>query len=274
MTSLYKLPNNGFNETVALLEYHEHLEEKKSRAFFDHYYHNQWINHAHYDDETVMDIVEKNGKVVSVYGNDYDRKGRLSYSGYYEDIVYHGHGKQYTEDQNYYEGEFSDGKRNGVFELITERGVQRRDIFVSDKRNGECLEFYNDGETIRERCQYKNGKKNGTAYEMTGSGSLLFKGTYEDDVRVKEGYEFLGPSICRKGTYRNGVLSDSRIMYYPNPSCTFDYEHPVYDKAYYESSPIALGIVNEEVCRLAFTQGGSKMNHATCQEICLFIECC
>ena len=269
MTSLFKLPYNGFNETVALLKYHETLEERKSRAFFDHYYHNQWINHAHYDDETVMDIVMKSGKVARVYGNDYDRKGRLLYTGYYEDKKYNGHGKQFTEDQNYYEGEFSDGKRNGVFELKTERCVLRRDTFVGDKRNGECLEFFSDGKTIRQRCQYKNDKKNGIAYRMTGSGGLLFKGTYTDDVPVGEVYEYLGPSVCKKGTYQNGQLCDSQILYQPNPSCTFDYEHPVYDEAYYEAVPVDLGVVSQDVYRLRFTQG-SKTN---CQEICMCIEC-
>ena len=279
MTSLFKLPYNGFNETVALLKYHETLEERKSRAFFDHYYHNQWINHAHYDDETVMDIVMKSGKVARVYGNDYDRKGRLLYTGYYEDKKYNGHGKQFTEDQNYYEGEFSDGKRNGVFELKTERCVLRRDTFVGDKRNGECLEFFNDGKTIRQRCGYKNDKKNGIAYEMTGSGSLLFIRTYRDDVPVGEGYEYLGPSVCRKGTYRGGQLCDSRIMYHPNPNCRFDYEHLVYDEAYYKQAPVEFGILRKSEYKLSFSLGDRRNEenniHRTIdddygQEICMF----
>lgn len=229
---------------MRLLEYHEHKEDEFTYAFFNHYYHNQWLyRDSLYPEETVTEIIRENGEVQAVMGNDYDRSGRLLYSGMYRDRLYEGEGKFYTEDRSYYEGKFVDGKKEGVFEKKSERYVERRDVFLNDKRYGECIEFYNDG-SKRARYEYKNDMKNGLGLVFKGDGSLLMKGTYVDNVQTGVGYEYLGSSICRKGEYVNGHFVQEQLMYHHNPKCCFDrYKKQEYDDTYYlgKPEPIEMG---------------------------------
>ena len=108
---LFKLPRNGYRETVELLNYHKNSEIGQLKAFFEHYYHNQWIDHVHFDDETVLSVVlrPKSSDIEYVTGNEYNRKGRLLYTGCYLGCQYNGHGKLYLDDQSYYEGTFENG---------------------------------------------------------------------------------------------------------------------------------------------------------------------
>ena len=235
---LFMLPKNGYRETLALLTYHEKQSDEFTNAFFEHYYHNQWINHDHFDDETVMEINRQDdGKVVSVFGNAYDRKGRLLYTGFYKDREYHGHGKLYTENQNFYEGTFSNGKREGEFLLKSERYICERASFSNDLRNGICYEYFNDGKTVRSECNYLHGKKNGNALEKSGTGSLLFKGQYKDNVRVGECYVYEGPTICKKGRYVNGVFEQTALCYHPVTKTGFCWDETFYDDVYYNTEP-------------------------------------
>lgn len=240
MKYLYALPKNGYRETLALLIYHEKQPDEFTNAFFEHYYHNQWINHDHFDDETVMEINKQDGKVVSVFGNEYDRKGRLLYTGTYKDREYDGHGKLYTENQNFYEGTFSRGKREGEFLLKSERYICEKAFFSNDLKDGLCYEYFNDGKTIRCESKYSHGKKNGSALEKSGTGSLLFKGQYKDNVRIGECYVYEGPTVCKKGTYVNGVFQQSELCYHPVSKAGFCYDETFYNDTYYDTKPIKL----------------------------------
>ena len=108
---MYKLKKNGFRETVELLTFHSALPAEQTDAFFKHYYHNQWLDHTHFEDELVTEMVRKDGKVVAVKGNEYNRKGHLVYTGQYENGVFNGPGRKYDAERNYYEGIFEDGKK-------------------------------------------------------------------------------------------------------------------------------------------------------------------
>ena len=210
-------------------------------AFFKHYYHNQWLDHTHFDDERVVKVDVADNKVVGVFGNDYNRKGHLVYTGRYEKGKFNGHGKLYNEERCYYEGNFEDGKRSGQFEYHTERYVLFKGNYNDDKRQGKCTEFYSDGRR-RSECEYANDKKNGRASEFDGNGGLLFKGAYKDDVRSGEGSEFLGPHICKHGTYSNGKLQNWKWCYMLTPTLPMDMntaDH-TYPDNYYESQPIEL----------------------------------
>ena len=210
-------------------------------AFFKHYYHNQWLDHKHFDDERVVKVDIVNDKVTGVFGNEYNRKGHLVYTGRYENKLFNGHGKLYNEERCYYEGNFEDGKRSGKFEYHTERYMLSSGSYHADKRQGTCTEFYSNG-CRRSECVYVDDKKNGSASEFDGNGGLLFKGTYVDDVRSGEGYEFLGPHICRRGTYESGKLQNWTWCYMLTPTLPMDMNAPghEYPDAYYRSTPIEL----------------------------------
>ena len=150
-------------------------------------------------------MVRKDGKVVAVKGNEYNRKGHLVYTGQYENGVFNGPGRKYDAERNYYEGIFEDGKKSGKFVYHTERYVLTEAMYSNDKRCGECTEYYSDGH-VRSVCRYDHDEKNGPAREMDGTGGMLFKGTYANGVRTGKGCKFLGPHLCKCGIYENGVL--------------------------------------------------------------------
>ena len=241
---LFKLPRNGYRETVELLNYHKNSEIGQLKAFFEHYYHNQWIDHVHFDDETVLSVVlrPKSSDIEYVTGNEYNRKGRLLYTGCYLGCQYNGHGKLYLDDQSYYEGTFDGGKRSGVFYLRTERYTLRKDNFVRDKRNGECVEYFDNSEMERSVATYVDDKRCGPAREMDGTGGLQFKGCYNNNLREGEGFEFLGPHLCKKGKYMNGILTSWSWHYLATPYMPLDMQNYDYhsDPSYYTCNPIPL----------------------------------
>lgn len=264
---LYALPRNGYRETIELLQYHRTVPVVVMRVFFDHYYHNQWIDHAHFSDECVTSILTKNyvsicvygknynermvaimnaenydkSKVISVTGNEYNRKGRLLYTGSYADKQYNGRGKLYMDDQSYYEGNFEDGKRVGIFELRTERYTLSKDEFCKDKRNGQCIEYFDDSGRIRSISTYVNDVRNGKAQERDGSGALLFSGNYVDGLRSGEGYEFLGPHLCKRGKFIDGILTNWSWQYVATPDMNMDMQNYTYPESYYnfKSQPLS-----------------------------------
>ena len=256
---LYVLPRNGYRETIELLQYHLTVPFIITRVFFDHYYHNQWIDHSHFSDECVTSILMKNGTPVCVFGkeydehmvtmmsrddydkgliigvtgNEYNRKGRLLYTGSYASKMYNGKGKLYMDDQSYYEGNFEDGKRVGIFERRTERYTLSKDEFRKDKRNGQCIEYFDDSGKIRSIANYLDDVRNGKAQERDGSGALLFFGNYNGGIRNGDGYEFLGPHLCKKGKYVNGVLTNWSWQYLATPDMNPDMQNYKYSENYY-----------------------------------------
>ena len=253
------LPRNGYRETVELLQYHRTVPFALTRVFFDHYYHNQWIDHKHFNDECVLSMQMKTGEiislfgpqydpervrnmsetmfgknVVSVVGNEYNRKGRLLYTGCYTNKQYNGLGRLYMDDQSYYEGNFEDGKRVGEFYLRTERYTLSKDVFKQDKRNGRCVEYFDDTGRIRSIATYVNDVRNGDAQERDGSGALLFSGKYVDGVRSGNCYEFFGPHLCKKGQYVNGTLANWSWQYVATPDMPLDMKGYTYPDSYYD----------------------------------------
>ena len=238
---MYKLKKNGFRETVELLTFHSALPAEQTDAFFKHYYHNQWLDHTHFEDELVTEMVRKDGKVVAVKGNEYNRKGHLVYTGQYENGVFNGPGRKYDAERNYYEGNFEDGKKSGNFVYHTERYVLTEAMYSNDKRCGECTEYYSDGH-VRSVCRYDHDEKNGPAREMDGTGGMLFKGTYANGVRTGKGCEFLGPLLCKCGIYENGVLMNWKWCYMLTVRMPMEMEgaDPLYPDSYYMQEPLDL----------------------------------
>lgn len=235
---MYKLKKNGFRETVELLKFHSDLPAEKTDAFFKHYYHNQWLNHVHFEDEMMTEMVYKDGKVVAVKGNEYDRKGHLLYTGQYENGMFNGPGRKYDAERNYYEGVFDDGKKTGMFRYYTERYMLTEANYNNDKRCGQCTEYYSDGR-VRSVCQYDHDEKNGKAREMDGTGGLLFKGSYVNGVRSGKGCLFLGPHLCKMGTFNQGVLTNWKWGYMLTLRMPMEMEgaDPLYPSSYYTDEP-------------------------------------
>ena len=255
MNYLYNLKRNGYNETLALLHYHLDLLEKenndpaKTYLFFDHYYNNQWLDHEPKPDECVLDVIREQGKVVGVHGKAYKRSGRLLYDGLYFNRRYNGMGRLYLCNQDYYEGTFKDGKKEGEFSLFNERLKLRTDHFLNDRLQGESTEYFNNN-MIRSKFHYIDGKKHGAAEIRNGSGGLIFKGSYVNDNKSGTAYEFLGPNVAYKCEYDMGNLKSKTLVYIPLKFKDSPLE-PIYDDEYRELK-VVLPIATE--CGSIFKQ--------------------
>ena len=257
------MEKNGYRETLQLLEFHQESSDDNLDAFFNFYYHNQWINHDHYEDEMVMEVHRNGTGIDYVIGNEYDKSGRLIYHGSYRNGKFDGEGTLFNPDQSYDKGKFDNGKRSGIFKTFTDRNIIRKAEYNNDQMNGECTEFYNSMDEngkplIKAIYQYRNGKKNGLGEERDGKGGLIFRGMFKDGYKEGEGCEYLSPHLCKKGTFHGGRLGSNWqwcIKKTPNMDKSFfDYYPPKgngisdqlsiprysYSPDYYTSKPIPL----------------------------------
>ena len=234
---LYNLPRNGYNETVALLNYHyneyESTRDKNQiYLFFEHYYNNQWLDHDHKPDERMLSVKMQDNKVVGVYGKEYLRSGHLRYEGLYYKKLYHGQGRLFMPNQDCYSGVFENGKKEGRFSLYNERLLLRQENYLDGKLQGETLEFFNDGK-IRSRYNYVGGNKEGEAEIRNGKGGLIFKGTYRHNMLSGTAYEFLGPNVAYLCNYNTEEKTIQDLVYIPL-RCLDSPFKPDYDVQYYQ----------------------------------------
>ena len=275
VNSLFELERNGYNETIQLLEYHKESTERELKAFFGNYYHNQWIDHPHFSDETVIEIVDGSDGIDYVIGNEYNRKGRMIYTGSYRKGQYDGEGIYFNPDQSYDKGMFDSGKRSGVFETFTDRSIVRRAHYSNNVLNGICTEFYNsldaDGNhRVRAIYNYINGKLCGIGKEYDGYGGLLFKGMFEDGVRNGEGCEYLSAHLCKRGQFRGNNLQNWEWCVKKTPDLDItEIEKYKFSDSYYRDDPIPL-LGQDGGNLVIFSTGSSVTNSNSTAHFCTY----
>ena len=125
---------------------------------------------------------ESNGKIKEYYLCD----NNLAYEGEYSNGKRNGKGKEYNwNGKLMFDGEYKNGKRNGKGKeysgglgiLIFEGD------FLNGKRNGKGKE-YNGIDKLIFDGEYKNGKRNGEGKEYNNNGILVFEGKYLNNERV------------------------------------------------------------------------------------------
>ena len=209
---------------MELLEFHKSSTILEVKAFFEHYYKNQWYVCVHRDDEKVLDIVmenlnsssttNRNGKngdeeeqvVHHVVGKEYTIDGILLYHGDYRHHLYHGHGIIFYENSSYSEGQFVKGEREGIHIIRNGHGILEEGEYKKGKAVGEHKEYYFSGNTttpgaIRNIYHYEDGKKEGLAQWRDGKGGLLWIGMYSDNEQQGKCCEFVSPHFCKVGVY-------------------------------------------------------------------------
>ena len=116
--------------------------------------------------QTKLDIKVLNYKIFSgkstiIYDN--DKKGKI-YDEY--------------EDKLIYEGEFSNGEKNGKGkEYGDNKNVIFDGEFLNGQKNGKGKEYYNDGK-LKYEGEYHYGYRNGKGKEYYKNGKLKFEGEY------------------------------------------------------------------------------------------------
>ncbi len=105
-------------------------------------------------------------------------------------IEYYPNSKKIKEEGNY-----SNGKRNGLFKIFNKKGqLERVETYkngILQEENGdEILDLKKEiGENgkIKSIGSYANGKKQGIFREYNSNGEIISSSVYKDDVRVGEG---------------------------------------------------------------------------------------
>ena len=107
-------------------------------------------------------------------GKGYDESGKLIY----ELINGKGKIKEYQFGRLKYEGEYTNGKRNGLGkEYDYDGNLEFEGEYLDGKRNGKGKEYYN--KKIEYEGEYLNGKRNGKGKEFNYQGKIIFEGEYK-----------------------------------------------------------------------------------------------
>ena len=122
-----------------------------------------------------------------------------NYTTIYDDNNDNKRGKIFDEYKNQiiFEGEFSNGKKNGIGkEYINERLIFEGE-YVNGEKKGKWKEYY-DNERIKYEGEYHYGERNGKGKEYYKNGELKFEGEYKNgkmyegslyDNKIKKIYE-------------------------------------------------------------------------------------
>ena len=119
--------------------------------------------------------------------------------------------KEYSllNDNLVYEGEYINGKRNGIGREYFYGKLDYEGEYLNGKRNGKGKEFYGVDNLVKFEGEYLNNKRNGKGKEYSWEGYLRFEGDYKDDFRNGKGKKYSSLGILRfEGEYshdmRNG----------------------------------------------------------------------
>lgn len=82
-------------------------------------------------------------------------------------------------------------------------------------RDGQHIEYHDDGETVRSVENYENGKRNGTIITYWPNGALCLIGAYVDDKLCGQIMEYWDDgSLVSKIWYVDGNIQGPRTAYY------------------------------------------------------------
>ena len=150
--------------------------------------------------------LERNGK-----GKEYDREtNNLLFEGEYLNGKRNGIGKVYEESNLIFEGVFLNGKRNGIGKEYSHNEIIFEGEYLNGKRNGKGKEyFYTD--KLKFEGEYLNGERNGKGIEYIHDIGAFFQNDYDYDyiIGIENMFEnkekdFINNRIF-EGEYRNGL---------------------------------------------------------------------
>ena len=128
----------------------------------------------------------------------YYENGKLMYEGGFIDNKFEGYGKYYYLNDEYYEGQFKNGLRNGKGILYYSNGnIIYEGDFVNDKFEGNGKYIYGGGEYYN--GQWKDNKKNGKGSLYAKNGNIIYVGDF-----VNDNYEGNGRFYFEGGGYYDG----------------------------------------------------------------------
>ena len=108
-----------------------------------------------------------------------------SYSGDFQDDLYHGRGQLAMADSTFYNGEFRFGMFEGHGRLIERNGNTFEGEFLAGKRTGQGRLEYNDGGFYD--GEWSEDHKHGNGVQVSRDGKRIFEGQYLQGERNGQG---------------------------------------------------------------------------------------
>jgi hypothetical protein len=134
------------------------------------------------------------------------------YEGEWKEGKMEGVGKMWDNNGNVYEGEWENGKRRGKGVMRDCCGNVYQGDWRRDERHGDGAAQFGDGDTYV--GGWRNNRKHGRGVYRWSDGSM-YEGEYVDDLREGKGVCRFSSGLCYKGMLKegmrhgNGVLKDS-----------------------------------------------------------------
>jgi len=198
--------------------------------------------HIIFSQNNYNDSLQKTGYWVGYYDS-----GELRYEGYFENGKETGLFKYYYKSGNldielfyitpgiyaeariYYsnDGDFSaikalgnycDKKRCGLWEYFDDKGnILSKENYLNNLLDGDVIFYFNGTGLVMESFEYKNGKKNGKAFEFYESGAVKILTFYVDD-KLEGEFSFFDRTglLIERGFYNQGFREGEWIMYQDN----------------------------------------------------------
>lgn len=167
------------------------------------------------------DLMNKKGRKISAVEIE-DLKGidlfsdelKLAYyDGRWKDGVQDGKGIEQWPDGVRYEGEYSNGKKEGMGLLISPGYFIYEGHFEGDEINGKGKIIYSDGREYE--GDWVKNKKEGIGIYKWPDGRI-YEGHYKNDKKDGEGKLIFPDGKVYKGWWTKGLQNDEGIIIYPN----------------------------------------------------------
>ena len=149
-------------------------------------------------DNIKIKLLEKNDIFIGIMENNniFPKKGIL-----------------YTHNGDYYNGEFSQGKRNGQGKIIYANGTKYEGSFKNDYHDGFGKLIQLNGEIYE--GEWKKGKINGNGMRIHANGNKYI-GNYVNNVRNGIGHLIFVNGESYKGNFLNGKANGNGIFKFKN----------------------------------------------------------
>ena len=130
-----------------------------------------------------------------------------------EDNIFPKKGILYTHNGDYYNGEFSEGEKNGNGSITYANGTKYEGSFKNDFHDGFGKLMQLNGETYE--GEWKKGKINGNGMRIHANGNKYI-GNYVNNVRSGSGHLIFVNGESYKGNFSNGKANGNGVFKFKN----------------------------------------------------------
>ena len=156
-------------------------------------------------------------------------------------------GVLWSHHGDYYNGEFSEGKKEGNGSIVYKNGTRYEGTFKNDRHNGYGKLIQLDGEIFK--GEWKNGKINGNGIRLHSNGDKYI-GSYVNNIRNGQGHYIFINGDSYNGNWVNGKANGIGTFKFRNGN--------IYEGEFKDNIILGKGILrmqNGDVYKGLFTNG-------------------